>query len=57
MNKVLHGLDQLANLSGPAYEYGEAEVDRMMTAIRARADNTERRLRRQKPEKNEFVFE
>ena len=57
MNKVLHGLDQLANLSGPGYEYGEAEVDRIMTAIRARADNTERRLRRQKPEKSGFAFE
>ena len=29
----------------------------MMTAIRARADCTERRLRRQKPEKSEFAFE
>jgi len=57
MTKILHGLDQLANLSGPNYEYGEAEVDRMMTAIRNRADNTERRLRRQKPEKSEFAFE
>ena len=56
-NKVLHGLDRLANLSGPNYEYDEAKVDRMMSAIRDRADNTERRLRRQKPEKSEFAFE
>ena len=57
MPRVLHGLDQIANLSGPTYEYGEAEVERMMSAIRDRADNTERRLRRQKPEKSEFAFE
>ena len=57
MTKALHGLDQLGNLSGPIYEYGEAEVERMMSAIRDRADNTERRLRRQKPEKSEFAFE
>ena len=57
MNKVLHGLDQIANLSSPTYEYADAEVDRMMTAIRASADNTERRLRRRKPEKVEFAFE
>ena len=56
-NKVLHGLDQIANLSGPNYEYGEAEVEGMMTAIRARADEVERRLRRRKPEKVEFAFE
>ena len=29
----------------------------MMAAIRARADEAERRLRRQKPEKSEFAFE
>ena len=57
MNKVLHGLDQIANLSGPNYEYGDAEVERMMSAIRARVDDVERRLRRQKPEKSEFAFE
>jgi len=64
-NKVLHGLDlrskrastDLANLSGPNYEYGDAEVERMMSAIRARVDDVERRLRRQKPEKSEFAFE
>ena len=55
--KILRGLDQIANLSGPTYEYADAEVDRMMTAIRASADNTERRLRRQKQEKVGFAFE
>ena len=57
MQKILHGLDQLGNLSGPNYEYDEAEVEGMMTAIRARADEVERRLRRRKPEKSEFAFD
>jgi hypothetical protein len=57
MNKVLHGLDQLANLSGPGCEYSEAEVERMMAAIRARADSTERRLLRRKSDKPHFAFE
>ena len=56
-NKVLHGLDQLGNLSAASYEYGEAEMEGMMTAIRARVDEVERRLRRRKPEKVEFAFE
>ena len=65
MNKVLHGLDprsklastELANLSVPTYEYGEAEVERMIAAIRARVDEVERRLRRRKPEKVKFAFD
>jgi hypothetical protein len=44
-------------LSGPNYEYGEAEMEQMVAAIRARADEVERRLRRQKPEKSEFAFD
>ena len=57
MNKVLRGLDQLGNLSAASYEYGDAEVEGMVTAIRARVDEVERRLRRRKPEKVEFAFE
>jgi hypothetical protein len=54
---VLHGLDQLANLSGPTYEYGEAEAEQMVAALRNRVDEVERRLLRQRPEKSEFTFE
>ena len=57
MNKVLHGLDQLGNLSGPGYEYSEAEVERIIAALSQGVDEVERRLRRQKPQKSEFAFE
>ena len=55
-NKILHGLDQIGNLSAASYEYGAAEVERIIAALRARVDEVERRLRRRKPEKVEFAF-
>ena len=57
MQKILRGLDQLGHLSGPNYEYSEAEMEQMVAALRARVDEVERRLRRRRPEKREFAFE
>ena len=54
---MLACLSSLGNLSAASYEYGEAKVEGMMTAIRARVDEVERRLRRRKPEKVKFAFD
>lgn len=44
MGKVLKGIEGLGNLSGAAYEYSEADVSKMRTAIQNATDAALRRF-------------
>lgn len=57
VNKIVAGIKNLGNLSGPAYEYSEEQVAKMFEYIREELAEAESRFSKIKKEKKSFSFD
>ncbi len=54
VNRVLHAVRIVGNLSGQGYEYTPEQATEVLAAMRAAVDEVEKRLFKEKPEPKQF---
>ena len=58
VEKTLHALDQIGNLSNRgSYEYTEAEIEKMFSAIRAKLDDVQGKFSKSEKKSDSFSFD